>query len=219
MKSITELNEEKNSLLEIIRGGDLSQYTKTVPRIREIETQIKIIQLQNKVEEINKKEMAIKEFLSDLLKLGVIDPELFTNDGKLHKGKTLRKPKVTAFFTKYKYARISVKDQPKRVYVHHEGERYSNTNVNSYTLPREEQEQVLFKSLKEICKHYGILTEPLEYEKLRQSLANISKATYIFEEQIKAYGEALKAENSSKLEEYGLLYSTTNHRSVFTSKF
>jgi hypothetical protein len=219
MKTITELNEEKSQLLEIIRGGDLGHYTKTVPRIREIETQIKSLQLQSKVEEINKKEMAIKDFLADLLKLGVIDPDLFTNEGKMHKGRTLRKPKVTQFFTKYKYARISVSGQPRQVYVHHEGEKYSNTCINSYTIPREEQEQVLFKSLKEICKHYGIITEPLEYEKVRQSLANINKATALFEGQMKAYGEALKLEYSSKLEEYGLLYSSVSHKNIFTSKF
>ncbi len=225
MKSITELNAEKNLLIDSIRGDfSVIGNKEKLVKLKKIEIEIKDLELRKLIEEVNKKEMAKKDFLNDLLNVGEIDPDLFTNDGKLHKAKTKKNPKVTEFFTKYKWATLRVdydswKGTLKQVCVQYDGRKFSNTLLNSYTLPKEEQKQVLYKSLEEMCKYYGVLFEPLDYDKLKESLEKINKASELFEQQRKAYNEVIKEQGSYKLEECGFLYSSNSHQSILTSKF
>ncbi len=218
----TEFLKEKLAKLNEKLGVSLTNNSEDVhelvSQIKDAEKQVKELELITKIKNINSRDKIHRELLAEFLEVGAIDPELITNDNKLHKTKRKQNEKLYTFIEKH------------GGYFKHEYDNVIKVIVNNGRQPFELQntwveysngnkELKSFTSVEEICKYKGILLNDLKVSDAKKRLAAIDKATAKLKQALELYGKETDAQGRYWLEKEGFLNVYGSRNNEYTSRF
>lgn len=134
--------------------------------------------LKNKINTINAREKKKRTFLEKVLKVGVIDPELITNDNRLNKTKSKQNPELYTLTEESKY--IYFEHYYGEIKINHERESYRSVHFDHSTKEFRE-----FNSFEEACNYNNVQISPLKLADVKKRIKKAEAISEKLKEQIK----------------------------------
>jgi len=187
--------EIKNKIQELTRGlnrADFDLFKTQIEEIRQLEKQLKSLELTQKVNFINSYSEFKRQVIKELLQVGPISSDLITNDGKLNKSRRKGNEKLFDFCDKYK--------------VWFDKYEIHFFNSNSYSLKFSLYREMYINgdatpietvTLENILKHYDIPLKPLTVKQVEAQAKKIEKLSNEFKNKVEEHKKKLDQLNVS----------------------
>jgi hypothetical protein len=214
MKTAEQIKNEIQDLTRNLSRSNLDQYKIEIDKIRTLETELKKLELTNKINYLNKLFVFKREVISEFLKIGEINTDLITNDGKLNKGRKKGNEKLFDFCEKYKVT--FDKHEIHFISAENYALRFSLWKTIYIDGNETKIENVSFDK---ILNYYNIPCKPLNVKQVEKQLIKIEKLSNEFKNKIEEHEKKLKDLNSYFFDSNSFFYQSEQRVKQFKSRY